>query len=130
MQEAPGQHCIPNPDFPKEILDEPFGHALRVVSLAGGIQLGGFQRIGRRVLGIFHGVVHRGGRKLRFSLKKKGDQVIRDSGALAGMRVTVAQGLLSGMTTDPILDPQQPKATASSPEWEDVRCSGRENGFE
>jgi hypothetical protein len=40
-------------------VDEPLGDALGFIALAGGIQLGGFQRIGRRVLSIFHGVVHR-----------------------------------------------------------------------
>lgn len=51
--------------------DEPFGHALRVVSLGGGVQLGGFQRIGRRVLGVFHSVVHREEAKGGRSGKKK-----------------------------------------------------------
>lgn len=43
----------------KLVIDEPFSDALRLGPLAGGIQLGSFQGVGGRVLGVFHGVVHR-----------------------------------------------------------------------
>lgn len=37
---------------------KPFGHALGVISLGRGIQLASFHGLGRRVLSVFHGVVH------------------------------------------------------------------------
>lgn len=82
--------------------DEPFGHALRLVPLSGRIQLGSFQRIGRRVLGIIHGVVHREEVRRR----RSGTEVIlsRVNSPTGGLEcasvASVARGLLSGMTTD------------------------------
>lgn len=40
--------------------DEPFGHALGVALLTGGVQLASLLRLGRRVLRVFHAVVHCG----------------------------------------------------------------------
>ena len=40
--------------------DEPFGHALSVAFLTRGVQLASLLRIGRRVLRVFHAVVHCG----------------------------------------------------------------------
>lgn len=38
--------------------DEPFGHALSVAFLTGGVQFASLLRLGRRVLCVFHAVVH------------------------------------------------------------------------
>lgn len=40
--------------------DEPFGHALGLAFLTGGVQLASLLRFGRRVLCVFHAVVHCG----------------------------------------------------------------------